>query len=143
MYSTISSKICIVKKIMSGSVFFGGWDQNLQICHAATSATRVNQGVEPWVSVESRRGAVTLVSRWRLARLSRAASIRFDMVLFPLPAHRTGRADFPHPALGESSRFRPRKASGPFGKTDQAEHLVERRRGEAFLPRPSHLVLGA
>ena len=50
MYSSISSKIYIVKKIMSGSVFFGGWDQNLQICHAATSATRVNQGVEPWVS---------------------------------------------------------------------------------------------
>jgi hypothetical protein len=24
--------------------------QNLQICHAATSAPRVNQGVEPWVS---------------------------------------------------------------------------------------------
>jgi len=22
---------------------------NLQICHAAASATRVNQGVEPWV----------------------------------------------------------------------------------------------
>ena len=50
MYSTISSKIYIVKKIMSGSVFFGGWDQNLQICHSATSATRINQGVEPWVS---------------------------------------------------------------------------------------------
>jgi hypothetical protein len=50
MYSTISSKVYIVKKIMSGSVFFGGRDQNLQICHAATSATRVNQGVEPWVS---------------------------------------------------------------------------------------------
>jgi hypothetical protein len=50
MYSTISSKIYIVKKIMSGSVFFEGWDQNLPICHAATSATRVNQGVEPWVS---------------------------------------------------------------------------------------------
>ena len=50
MYSTISSKIYIVKKIMSGSVFFGGWGENLQICHAATSAPRVNQGVEPWVS---------------------------------------------------------------------------------------------
>ena len=38
-----------------------------------------------------------------------AASIRFDVVLFPLPAHRTGLADFPHPALGKDSRFRPRK----------------------------------
>jgi hypothetical protein len=50
MYSSISSKIYIVKKIMSGSAFLGRWDQNLQICHAATSATRINQGVEPWVS---------------------------------------------------------------------------------------------
>jgi hypothetical protein len=39
-------------------------------------------------------------------------SVRFGLVLFPVPAHRTGRADFPHPALGESSRFRARKASG-------------------------------
>jgi hypothetical protein len=72
-----------------------------------------------------------------------AASVRFDMALFPVPAHRTGRADFPHPALGESSRRRPRKASGPFGKTDQAVHLVKRRGRETFLPRPRYLVLGA
>ena len=65
------------------------------------------------------------------------------MVLFPLPAHRTGRADFPHPALGESSRFRPRKAGGPFGKTDQTKHLVERCRRKTFLPRPPHFVLDA
>ena len=51
MYSIISSKIYIVKKINERISFFGGGgDQNLQICHAATSATRVNQGVEPWVS---------------------------------------------------------------------------------------------
>ena len=57
MYSSISSKIYTVKKIMSGSAFFlvrEIWreenKQNLQICHAATSATRVNQGVESWVS---------------------------------------------------------------------------------------------
>jgi hypothetical protein len=50
MYSSISSKIYIVKKINERISFFWGWDQNLQICHAATSATRVNQGVEPWVS---------------------------------------------------------------------------------------------
>ncbi len=33
-----------------------------------------------------------------------AASIRFGLALFPVPAHRTGRADFPHPALGKDSR---------------------------------------
>jgi hypothetical protein len=40
-------------------------------------------------------------------------SVRFDLVLFPVPAHRTGQADFPHPALGKDSRFRPRKVRGP------------------------------
>src|SRR6185312_578502 len=39
--------------------------------------------------VESRRGAVT------------------QGVPFPRPAHRTGRADFPHPALGEGVMFQP------------------------------------
>ena len=32
-----------------------------------------------------------------------AASVRFDLVPFPLPAHRTGQADFPHPALGKDA----------------------------------------
>src|SRR5207253_11332752 len=71
------------------------------------------------------------------------ASVRFGIVLFPVPAHRTGRADFPHPALGESSRFRPRTAGGLFGKTDQTKHLVKGGRRETFLPRPSHFVLDA
>src|SRR5207253_4244567 len=69
--------------------------------------------------------------------------VRFDVVLFPLPAHRTGRADFPHPALGESSRFCPRKASGPFCKTDQPKHFVEGYRWELFLPWPPHFMLDA
>ena len=43
----------------------------------------------------------------------RATSVRFGLVLFPVPAHRTGLADFPHPALGKDSRFRPRKVRGP------------------------------
>ena len=102
-------------------------------------ADQTKQGV----LVESRRGAVTLVAGGDWLGFRRAASVRFDMVLFPLPAHRTGRAGFPHPALGESSRFRPRKASSPFGKTDQAKHLVEGRCRETFLPRPPHFVLDA
>jgi B12 binding domain len=32
------------------------------------------------------------------------ASIRLGLALFPVPAHRTGRADFPHPALGKDAR---------------------------------------
>ena len=54
-YSSISSKIYMVKKIIVDRHFF--WaeiceenKQNLQICHVTASATRVNQGVEPWVS---------------------------------------------------------------------------------------------
>ena len=70
MYSTISSKIYIVKKIMSGSVVLGGWDQNLQICHAATSAPRVNQGVEPWVSQRP-------LARWPEARGLKSAFFPF------------------------------------------------------------------
>jgi hypothetical protein len=34
-----------------------------------------------------------------------AAAIRFGLALFPVPAHRTGQADFPHPALGKDSRY--------------------------------------
>jgi hypothetical protein len=64
--------------------------------------------------VESRTGAVAGVSRWRLDwAFAASASIRFDMALFPVPAHRTGLADFPHPALGKDSRLRPRKVRGP------------------------------
>ena len=32
-----------------------------------------------------------------------AASVRFGLALFPVPAHRTGQADFPHPALGKDA----------------------------------------
>jgi hypothetical protein len=56
--------------------------------------------------VESRRGAVTVASRWQWCSFRHAASVRFDIVLFPLPAHRTGQADFPHPALGKDAHQR-------------------------------------
>jgi hypothetical protein len=54
MYSTISSKIETVQgKRVEACILFAGSlrmrSANLQICHAAASATRVNQGVEPWV----------------------------------------------------------------------------------------------
>jgi hypothetical protein len=44
---------------------------------------------------------VTSASRWRLAGFHLAASVRFDLVLFFLPTHRTGQAHFAHPALRE------------------------------------------
>jgi hypothetical protein len=63
--------------------------------------------------VESRTGAVAVAARWQLdGAFASPASIRFGLTLFPVPAHRTGLADFPHPALGKDSRFYPRKARG-------------------------------
>jgi hypothetical protein len=56
------------------------------------------------------------------------------VALFPVPAHRTGRADLPHPALGESSRFahgrlphhkydkRAKRDSSPRTSLSQSEH---------------------
>src|SRR5438552_3124954 len=73
---------------------------------AFTSAFRV------MTRVENRRSNCSLPVDIRLG-FRRATSVRFGLVLFPVPAHRTGRADFPHPALGKDSRFRPRKARGP------------------------------
>src|ERR1700733_4822389 len=62
--------------------------------------------------VENRRSNCSLPVVNRLGfRL--VTSVRFGFVLFPVPAHRTGLAVFPHPALGKDSRFRPRKVRGP------------------------------
>jgi hypothetical protein len=62
--------------------------------------------------VENRRSNFSLPVVSRLG-FRRATSVRFGLVLFPVPAHRTGLAVFPHPALGKDSRFRPRKVRGP------------------------------
>lgn len=75
--------------------------------------------------MESRRGAVTLVSRWQLVRFSPGRLSPFDMVLSPLPAHRTGQALFAHPALGESVTVFPRKADGASVKTNQPKLVVQ------------------
>src|SRR5215471_13090210 len=47
------------------------------------------------------------------------------MALVPLPAHRTGQARFAHPALGERSRGRPRKAGSSFSKPNQSKRIVQ------------------
>src|SRR5215217_3048043 len=62
--------------------------------------------------VESRRGAVT----WGHAAIAP----------FPLPAHRTGRADFPHPALRPASSQGPRRRShGLLGTQTEDSKLAE------------------
>ena len=49
---------------------------------------------------------MALVSRWLLGwAFAALGSIRFGLALFPVPAHRTGQAELPHPALGKDARF--------------------------------------
>ena len=45
---------------------------------------------------------------------------------FPLPAHQTGRADFPHPAFGQgNSCCRPREIARPALKLEQTQLFVQ------------------
>src|SRR5262249_20200601 len=82
------------------------------------------------------------VARWFRWSLSVADS--FDsrcltsstMLPFPHPAHRTGRADLLHPALGERSRCRPRETTRPRGEADEAQHFVQGCFGKPPGPRP-------
>ena len=54
--------------------------------------------------VESRTGAINFSLPVDIRRgFRRATSVRFGLVLFPVPARRTGQADFPHPALGKDA----------------------------------------
>jgi len=53
--------------------------------------------------VENRRSDCSLPVDIRRS-FRRATAVRFGLVLFPVPAHRTGQADFPHPALGKDTR---------------------------------------
>ncbi len=60
------------------------------------------------IAVESRCGAVALGSTLSVAApfVWRCPSSR-SITPFPHPAHRTGHADFPHPALGQDITFSP------------------------------------
>jgi hypothetical protein len=51
--------------------------------------------------VENRRSSGSLPVVCIRAAFAERASVRFDMALFPVPAHRTGQAHLAHPALGE------------------------------------------
>ena len=54
--------------------------------------------------VENRRSDCSLPVDIRRG-FRRATAVRFGLVLFPVPAPRTGQADFPHPALGKDTRL--------------------------------------
>ncbi len=73
-------------------------------------------------------------------RLRAGASVR-SMSPFPAPAHRTGRADFPHPALrwasrGSSRRLGTHRAAEPTG-SELGDDPVDR---ELLCPARRHLV---
>src|SRR6059058_4806080 len=72
-----------------------------QVC---AFASRVSESMSAIGSrVENRRSGFSLPVACGLGfRL--AAAIRFGLALFPVPAHRTGEAELPHPALGKDSR---------------------------------------
>ena len=60
------------------------------------------------LSAESRCGAVAIGCGCLLSPpLVRRCPNTFSLSPFPHPAHRTGHADFPHPALGQDLRLRP------------------------------------
>ncbi len=67
-----------------------------------------NYATSEFQTVESRRGAVAP-----------------DYAPFPRPAHRTGRAGFPHPALGEGSCVCSRQAARIPLQLQQPESLLE------------------
>ena len=54
--------------------------------------------------VENRRSGFSLPVACGLG-FRFAASIRFGLALFPVPARRTGQAELPHPALGKDTRY--------------------------------------
>jgi len=93
--------------------------------------------------VESRTGAVALVFRWRITRLSPAlpqSGLAWLCFLFPLiePNRRVSRI-----RLSEKvSRGRPRKADRPPTKPDQPKLLMQGGFRILFGRRPSYLVLG-
>jgi len=79
-------------------------DENRR-CHKLAPSVRPRVGIlsEIGSRVENRRSDCSLpVDIWLGFR--RATSVRFGLVLFPVPAHRTGQAELPHPALGKDSR---------------------------------------
>jgi hypothetical protein len=60
-----------------------------------------SQAVNEKSGVENRRSSGSLPVACIRAAFAERASVRFDMALFPVPAHRTGQAHLAHPALGE------------------------------------------
>ena len=65
------------------------------------------------------------------------------MALVPLPAHRTGQAHFAHPALGERSRGRPRKAGSSCSNPNQSKLVVQELIGVPLVPDSLPFMFGS
>jgi hypothetical protein len=89
--------------------------ENLQnYCAGKDLAALLGLLLEDSRGVEKRRSGGSLpVAYWLGFRF--AASVRFDVALFPLPAHRTGQAHFAHPALGERFTVSPTESYSSAG----------------------------
>src|SRR4029077_15905680 len=75
---------------------------------------------------------------------SRSGAVATDAAPFPLPAHQTGRADFPHPAFGQGS-FMPSPTAGCQSELPIAGARTARRDapGKRLASRPLDLMLSA
>jgi len=93
--------------------------------------------------VEEKRGGVQDRRRQKRAASFVAALAEWSIAPFLLPAHRTGRADFPHPALGRVSREGMRRGMrvGLGGTNAQSpKHILN---GKLSVTRSSNLVPSA
>src|SRR5215472_18288018 len=74
----------------------------LRVDFGKMECERLHEGNRKMSRVENRRSSFSLpVATDESFR--DVASVRFGIALFPVPAHRTGQADFPHPALGKDT----------------------------------------
>ena len=97
----------------------------------------VNQAAELRSSVESKTGAPSLGSGFLLLLFRfNAGDTPSTLFTFPAPAHRTGRADFPHPALGQNITLSPTTHRDPIALNVRAQNA--RRDGIEEMP---HLVV--
>ncbi len=103
------------------------WSPNVSFHPKRTFKYRRNHLYDRPLSVESRCGAVALGSVLSVAApfVWRCPNNR-TITPFPHPAHRTGHADFPHPALGQDTYLRTRKVmrSSPTQRTELCDSGV-------------------
>ena len=112
----------------------GGFEQSYNAQAIVDNTSMLVLAAHVTQAVESRCGAVVLAQ----TRLFSAPFVWWclncpSMTPFPHPAHRTGRADFPHPALGQGSKLAPVTRSA-------APDVDRSSRSYPHSPRPCHFL---